>query len=117
MKSLKRVSGLIIITILIILLYSCKKEEPPSVNQPLVFNQLVAEKNMIHPGESTTITATASGDQLFYTWKATAGDILGSGNRVTYISPPCTIGSNEITCSISDKANNSLTKKIVIEVY
>jgi len=117
MKSLKRGSGCIIITIFIILLYSCKKEDPPSVSQPLVFSQLVAEKYRIHPGESTTITATASGDQLLYTWRATAGDILGSGSLITYISPPCTIGSNEISCTVSDKANNSLTKKIVIEVY
>lgn len=103
---------------IILFLSSCDKENNDNnVSEKLVFNSLTAENDSIHPGESTKIFADATGDTPVFNWNATSGDILGGGDTVTYISPPCTMGDNEITCTVKDKAENSLTKKITVVVY
>ena len=96
---------------------SCKKEDDPGdPSQPLIFSSLVAGKDTIVPGESTEITATASGYKLTYSWSATAGDILGSGARVIYAASPCHAGTNQITCTVKDGNEKSETKEIDIVV-
>ncbi len=96
---------------------SCNEEEDPGdPSQPLIFNSLVAEKDTITPGESTGITATASGYKITFNWSATAGDILGSGAQVIYAASPCQAGKNKITCKVKDGNDNADTKEIFIVV-
>jgi hypothetical protein len=98
-------------------LVSCNKEDhsgDPSI--PLVFSSLQAEKDTIASGESTKITATASGYNITFNWSATAGDILGSGAQVIYAASPCQAGRNMITCMVKDGNDNSDTKEIFIVV-
>ena len=85
-------------------------------NQPLVFTSLTAEKTTIAPGESTKITAVATGYRITFFWTKTAGDILGSGSEVVYAVSPCHLGTNKITCTVTDGKNVSLSKEITIVV-
>ena len=96
---------------------SCDKEDDPGdPSELLIFSSLVAEKDTIIPGESTGITATASGYKLTFSWSATAGDILGSGAQVIYAASPCHAGRNQITCVVRDGNDKSATKEIDIVV-
>ncbi|MFO7369399.1 MAG: hypothetical protein R6X09_03925 [Bacteroidales bacterium] len=85
-------------------------------NQPFVYQSLVAVHDTICSGETTPVTATASGYKLVYYWSASAGDILGSGAKVTYASSPCHVGTNQITCQVKDGNGASETKTITIVV-
>ena len=85
-------------------------------NQPLTFQSLVAEHDTIAPGETTKVTATASGYEIVFYWSATAGDILGSGAKVTYASAPCHVGTNQVQCQVKDGNGKSETKTVTIVV-
>jgi hypothetical protein len=94
---------------------SCKKENN-DVDKELVFSSLTSAKDTIIPGGSTEVYATADGDGIVFQWSASAGDITGSGATVTYISPPCVTGTNEVACTVKDKAGNKITKSVQIVV-
>lgn len=82
----------------------------------MVYHSLSIEKDTIAPGETTKVTATASGIHLNYFWSATLGDILGSGAEVIYAASPCSAGKNRITCRI-ESGSQSETKTVDIIVY
>jgi len=84
--------------------------------QPLVFKSLIAEHDTINAGELTEIIATAEGYKISFHWSATGGDILGSGEQVTFTASPCYIGRNQVTCMVSDGNGQSETKKVIIIV-
>ncbi|MFH2094942.1 MAG: hypothetical protein ABIJ16_04510 [Bacteroidota bacterium] len=95
----------------------CKKEDDPDDSTiEIVFDSLIAANDTIHPGESTSVTATATGDEITYQWTASGGDITGSGAQVTFVAPPCTIGDYDLTCKVVDKADKSKEKTITITV-
>ena len=105
--------------ILLISMISCTIDEGDDhgdPDQPLVFSSLTAERSTLAPGESTKITAVASGYWITYHWTKTAGDILGSGSQVVYAVSPCHLGTNIITCTVTDGNNVSLSKEITIVV-
>lgn len=102
--------------VLILLLPGCGGDDVNEPYQPLVYTSLVAEKSNIKVAETTKIKATATGSNLIYTWSATLGDILGSGQEVTYTASICQIGKNKITCTVSNEKNQSVSKTIEIEV-
>lgn len=114
-----RMKPLIAFMILFVSMISCSIEEGDDhgdPNQPLVFTSLTAEKYTIAPGETTKITAVATGYWITYTWTKTAGDILGSGSQVVYAVSPCHLGTNKITCTVTDSKNVSQSKEITIVV-
>jgi hypothetical protein len=106
--------------LLILLVFAaCKKDKEPEPDPQSnldAFVSLVAENDTIFTGQSTTITATATGTDVRFSWSASQGDIVGSGNQITYVAPTCTPGSNEISCTAS-ASNRSETKKIIITVF
>jgi hypothetical protein len=102
--------------IILMNIYSCKKDDKNNEQTTLTFTELLAEKDTISPGQTTIITAIANGEGLSYLWSANAGDILGSGYKVTYVSTPCVLGNIDISCTVRDKGNQTLTKKITIVV-
>jgi len=83
-------------------------------SEPLVFVSLTADKDTISPGETTKITAVATGYQITYTWLKSAGIITGSGSQVTYTVPPCDLGRNRVTCRVTDGNNATLSKEVYI---
>lgn len=103
------------LTLLVFCMCSKEKEEE-HLPQDFVFHSLVAEKDTIYPGEEIKIKATASGTGLIYYWSASLGDILGSGAEIVYVSSHCQIGTNQITCKITNGSNQSESKTIDIVV-
>ena len=104
-----------------LLLASCKKGSNESAAQPtpFKFESLTADTTEIvfSINPFTKITAVASGDGLIYQWSATAGDILGSGAKVTYTAnPSCCGGYQTITCKVKDKYGNVDVKQVSIKV-
>ncbi|MFQ5334943.1 MAG: PKD domain-containing protein, partial [Flavobacteriales bacterium] len=83
------------------------------------YNSLTAENTTINTGETSKITATASGENLTYNWElisGSLGDILGSGAQVTYTASPCCTGDNTVQCTVSDGTNSeSKTVTIVVQ--
>ncbi len=102
--------------ILFISIYSCKKDEQNNDNSTFTFTELKAEKDTISPGETTVIIAIAEGENLNYLWSVTAGDIIGNGYKITYAPSPCTLGEIEVSCTVKNKENQSLSKTISIMV-
>jgi hypothetical protein len=96
---------------------NCSKEEEELPVEDLIFESLVSEKDTIAPGETTNITAVATGSRLSYYWSATLGDILGSGQEIVYAASPCQTGINQITCKIINGNAQSKSKTIDIVVY
>lgn len=95
---------------------SCSKEETEVPND-LVFESLIAEKDTIAPDETVKIKAHATGSRLEYFWSATPfGDILNSGSEVTYAASPCAVGTNKVTCKVTN-GTQSESKTIEIVVY
>lgn len=105
-----------------LLLASCKKSGSESANSqptPFKYESLTADAPEIvySINPSTKITAVATGDELKYYWSATAGDILGSGNKVTYTANPgCCGGYQAVTCKVKDKYGNLDAKQVRIYV-
>lgn len=105
----------------IFLLTSCKKDsgEPVANQTPFKFETLTAEATEIvfSSNPSTKITAVATGDGLKYYWSASAGDIIGSGAKVTYTANAnCCGGSQTITCKVKDKYGKADVKQVSINV-
>jgi len=116
---MKKLSGLLI---LLLFVTSCETDEYQGPNDgnneimPLAFYSLTTDKDTVTAGETATITANATGFNLTYAWSATAGSILGSGNKVSYASCSCNAGENIITCTVTDAYNDSDSKGVSIFV-
>jgi hypothetical protein len=110
---------LILVSFLLFLLFPrCNKESENEIPDDLVYHSLVAEKDTIAPGETVNVKATATGSQLEYFWSATPyGDILNSGSEVLYAASPCGVGTNKISCKITNGSKQEETKTIDIVVY
>ncbi|NBC83995.1 MAG: hypothetical protein GVY19_11545 [Bacteroidetes bacterium] len=106
-------------TLLLGLFLSCENNDDESGNpsEQLVYESLTIDRDTLSPGETTTITASATGYNIEYHWSATAGDLLGGGSVVTYAASPCHVGENTISCTVKDGNDKSETKsvKIVVE--
>lgn len=104
--------------LLSLLMIACGKEDPNGgdPSQELVYESLIAERDTLMAGETTAITATAEGYQLEYHWSATLGDILGSGASVQYATSPCHAGTNEVSCTVKDGNDKSMSKSVSIVV-
>jgi hypothetical protein len=106
-------------TITIMAFASCEGEAVEPSSSVLKFDSLVSEIDEIYYSlnPSTKITAYATGDGLKYYWSATAGEIFGSGNQVTYTANPgCCGGDQTIRCIVQDKSKNSDLKEVIIYV-
>ncbi len=93
-----------------------KEEENGDPFEPLVYHSLMAERTTLTAGETTKIKASASGSNLVYTWSSTLGDLLGSGSEVIYAPSICQVGTNKVTCTVSNNKNQSESKTIEITV-
>ena len=102
----------------IIFIHSCKKkhQSTPAPTIPLQFTSLTVNPTPVYPGTTSTITATATGSNLVYTWTISHGDLFGSGAVVEDFTQPCCVGFNTVTCTVSD-GTNSISKNAILEVY
>ncbi|MBI3502327.1 MAG: hypothetical protein HY063_11085 [Bacteroidetes bacterium] len=114
---------LILLAAAFTMVISCKKKKQEAPTVPLSYTSLKAQKDTIFVGNSIQITATATGDNITYSWALTTnpqggssmGDIIGGGATITYGTSPCCSGWNTITCKVSDGAS-SQSKSVTIVV-
>jgi hypothetical protein len=107
--------------VLAIFLSSCSKKSatPDSSTGPFKFVSLVASDSVIAVNDATTLTATATGDGLTYTWTCDFGSFIpnGSGVNSTIGWTVCHADNFTIHCTIKDRNNNSETKDIIIRTH
>lgn len=111
-------SVFLIIPILLIAIVSCKKSDtdPSSSGQGKEFKfiSLVANDTVLKVNDFTSITATASGEGLSYTWTTDGGfgTFVGSGSKVQWTV--CHSDRFKITCVVKDQSNHSESKDVYI---
>lgn len=79
---------------------------------------LVAEPSVVVPGGRSSITCVArdpDGDTPIYFWRASAGDITGTGDVVTWVAP-ARGGLFTITVTVSDGKGGQNAAQVSIEV-
>jgi hypothetical protein len=105
------VVGLVILALLIG--GGCETNQPPEITS------LTPSATSVGPGDSCTVTCTASdpdeGDTLAYAWSATGGSISGTGNSVTWTAPTAE-GSYTVTVTVSDDEGSTVTESCSIQV-
>ena len=104
------------ILFLLVFIFACNKKEEIEPMDDFQFSALQIEKDTLMAGEETKIKAMATGVELTYLWSATKGDILGFGKEIIYVSSPCHLGSNTITCTVKNESNYSETKNVNVFV-
>ena len=110
---------LIIAGFLVLMVYGgCTKEEPIDNhdNDPIEFISISSGRAVIFIEDTTRVTVKATGYELSYHWSVDKGDILGSGEEVTYVATPCTVGDNEIYCTVKSSNGKEETKHVVVTV-
>jgi hypothetical protein len=93
-----------------------KVEEKP--NRPPTIS-CATDRSPILPGERATITSTASdpdGDPLTYSYAPSGGQIVGSGEKVTFDSTGLQPGSYSIKCSVSDGRGGTADSSTSVDV-
>jgi len=104
--------------VLIVALSACHKSSTPTPDNSsgtFKFTKLVANDTVIKVNEITTLTATATGEGLTYTWTCDFGTFIGSGNTVQWTV--CHADNFTINCTVTDKSNNSASKNIIIRTH
>jgi hypothetical protein len=115
-----RKTALLIFATLLILFISCKKKDSgdDTVVTPFSYGGLVASDTIVTVNSVIHITATATGDDLQYTWASADqhgsnyGNIIGSGADIQW--SVCHSDVFVVTCTVADKHNNSGTKNVRI---
>ena len=103
------------ISIIIALVCSCapasNPDNNPPVNHPPVITSLTANPTVVDIAGTSVITCIASdkdGDELTYTWTASAGDISGKGNTINWTAPD-TPGEYHIAVKVTDTQGGEAT--------
>lgn len=98
------------------LLAGCNKEEPAGSDLKS-FTGLVADKDTLIIGESTTIRAIYEGEKITFEWDVTSGNLVGGGDKVFYHVAMCDVGVNTVSCkAIASDTTITRTINIVVNV-
>jgi len=109
-----KIKIILFLSILFVAVIACDKQ--PSDESVLEsYVSLITDNDTLLVGETATIIATAEGNKLEYSWYASTGELLGSGDTVYYLAGICSIGTNIISCTVAG-ANRSESKSVTIEV-
>ena len=103
--------------VLLILSTACGSGTDPSDNAPPEIIELSASDSIVSVNQTIDISCEADdpdGDELTYSWEASAGVIDGSGSNITWTAPAA-LGTCGITCTVSDNEDSDFST-IEIEV-
>lgn len=106
------------LVVLMVAFAACHKSSTPTPDNSsgaFKFSSLVANDTVIRVDEITTLTATATGSELTYTWTCDFGTFIGSGNTVQWTV--CHADNFTINCTVTDKNKNSASKTIIIRTH
>jgi len=115
---LKRLGGLIVLVIIVILIGGSCVLDNHSPDQLPVINSLTTDCPRVRPGHTATITCDASdpeGDELSYIWLVNAGDLTGEGDTVTWVAPS-DYGTYTITVTVTNDRGGQASQSIDIIV-
>ena len=73
---------------------------PPNAGGVFSFTKITISPNPVIKGTASKVIATATGNNLTYTWSTSHGELFGSGSAI-YYSDSC-LGTYTITCVVSD---------------
>jgi phage baseplate assembly protein gpV len=88
------------------------------VNHRPIITSLEAEGDWTTPSTSLQVMCNASdpdGDELSYAWSASAGEVNGDGDTVTWIAPPSE-GSYSVAVAVTDGRGGEIMKQVTITV-
>ena len=100
----------------LVLFFACKPDHNGN-DDPLVYTSIHAARDTIFTEDTTRVWVEATGYELKFLWYVEKGDLLGSGAEVTYVATPCTIGVNEIFCTVRDGNGQEETKSVEVTVF
>ncbi|MBN2682503.1 MAG: hypothetical protein JXR58_08335 [Bacteroidales bacterium] len=108
----------IILTFIILAIYSCKEDKPDNTNPDSFLEEFVSinvENDSLFYMDTTRITAYAKGKGLKYTWETNSNapliPIEGVDSAILFYADPCVIaGPKQIFCTIS--AENRTEMKV-----
>jgi hypothetical protein len=107
----------VIFALLIIGLFSCKKENEPvptDTSTPLSFTGITVVDSVLYVNTPARFIANATGDDLTYTWFAEWGTFIGSGAEVRWSA--CHASTFTINCKVEDKYHQTQTKTLDVKV-
>jgi len=97
---MKRIILVTIVSYMIIFLSSCKKNQPP------IIDNIIANPDSIGPGETTTLFADAhdaDNDELVFSWSSAYGSFSSPDSQSTIWTAPNSQGNNTITLIAEDE--------------
>jgi hypothetical protein len=111
---------LLTLAIAAMLIVSCGETgttEAPKGEKSFVFKELDAQDSLILINSYTFIRAKVepADADVSYRWGSTEGAIVGSGQSVRFTI--CHKTKTEIFCTITDKNNNSETRKVYVSSF
>jgi hypothetical protein len=92
---------------------------PPSGNQAPVINVLAAEKPTLTPNAETKVTCDATdpdGDELTYTWSASAGTITETYKTFIFWKAPGFVGDFQVSVTVDDGKGGTVSRSCTISV-
>jgi hypothetical protein len=112
---------LIIMGLIISTLLSCSEESTTAdkQNHPPQIVSLVSNPDTVGVSGTCALSCNASdpdGDNLDYTWEASAGVLNGTGTDVTWTAPN-SLGTYSVSCKVSDGQGGQDIESINIVVY
>lgn len=102
--------------LVIAIIAACEKEKDKGTpSDKIRIDSLTATFDTVKAWDTTTITCYAFGNSLEYAWECDHGNFNGSGPQIKYAAGQCCIGTNTITCTISNNTGFA-SKEIQIVV-
>lgn len=109
---------IILILLVIAVFVACAKDDsqkPIDTSDEIIVDSLVASQYSVKAWDTTTISCYAQGVELVYAWEVDHGSINGSGAQIQYAAGECCVGTNTVTCTVSNESGQ-IVRQIQIEV-
>jgi predicted secreted protein len=107
----------IMVTVVVVVLFLASSCTTSTNRQPII-TSLEAEAELTTPSGSLQVMCSASdpdGDQLGYVWSASAGEISGDGDAVTWVAP-VSEGSYSVAVTVTDGRGGDATDYVTVAV-
>jgi len=111
-KRLPIIIGIVVAVVVLVVVFDTLLAN----HQPAIASLAAPER--VVPSGSCQIVCNATdrdGDELSYNWSASAGELIGEGTTVTWMAPN-SVGSYNITVTVTDGRGDEVTKQVTILV-
>ena len=97
--------------------FSCSKENKE--NSSFSIDSISATPATIKVGNAITFTVDISNphdEKISYNWTGFCNKQIGTRQTESYYPQACCVGTDEITCTVSDAGGNSVSKSVTVSV-